>query len=1234
MGIPLFAKDKIIGILNLDSRTPGFFNEEHAAIAQTFANQAAIAMENARLFQEESRRSQIIEAMANIANEIAITREVIPALDKIAQRTLTLLNALSVAIYLLQDDNQTIKIVTAQGEYHKELLSHSIKIGEGITGNIVATGKPEIVDDIAKNPRRVTVPGTPKENATFETMMSAPLILHGKSIGAINVWRLKSNGLFDSSELNFLVSIAHQASISIESMRLFEETTRRAQEAAAIAEVGRGISATLQLDNVLERIAIYAKDLLKAETSAVYLTEPGTPLLRAISAIGVDADEIKNDPLQLGIGILGDIAMKKSGEIVNNTTVDSRAILIKGTEFLPHEHIMGVPVFSNDQLTGLLVVWRVGADEEFKATDLDFLSSLAQQAAVAIENARLFEAEHKRRQEAEILSQATSALANTLDINSLFENILDWLNKIAPYDSASIMLTQGDTIKLAAKRNLPQNFHIGQIFPMTEKWKEVSSSRKAFLIEDAQVNENFEKWEGSAYIRGWMGVAMFTQDKLIGFINLDNKTVGAYTEEHGILVQTFANQAATAIENTRLFALEQKRRKDAEIVRQAATILTNLLDLPSLHEAILEWLYKITPYDSASILELEGDRIRITAARGLPNPEKALDQTFPADNALCKIMNETFEPLILEDCEKDPRFERWGDVNNVRGWMGVPLISRGQVIGYLNLDSHIPSAFTQNDAVAAQTFAHQAATSLENSRLFTETKQRLDELEIVSRVSFALRAAHDTKEMIPILLNEIKASMDTNSAAIWLYEIEHNELKSKATAGWFNNLQKSNFKPNEGVVGIVYSSGAAYVHTGLINDPIADLENTNFFGENGSGIAVPIRTATETIGVLAVALNAPRKIKSHQTRLITTLAEIAGNAINRSNLYERSEEQIQRLTTLRELDTAITSSLDLRIPLNILTEHLLTKMDVSAAAVLVFNPDSQTLDYYAATGFRNRENVRAPLSIGNGLAGQILLNRKAVYIKDLNEEPRLLQTKWLKSEGFTSYYAVPLFSKGAARGVLETYFRQPFSPSADWIEFLHTLGEQAIIAIDNAQLFENLQHSNQELSLAYDTTLEGWGKALELRDKETQGHTRRVTDLTLELARQMNIPEAELLQIRRGTLLHDIGKMGVSDNILHKEGPLTDEERIEMRKHPQYAYDMLYPIAYLRPALDIAYCHHEWWDGNGYPRGLKGEEIPLSARIFAIIDVWDALLSDRPYRKAWSHEKVREVYSRSFRQTV
>ncbi|MFN4191178.1 MAG: HD-GYP domain-containing protein, partial [Pseudothermotoga sp.] len=177
-------------------------------------------------------------------------------------------------------------------------------------------------------------------------------------------------------------------------------------------------------------------------------------------------------------------------------------------------------------------------------------------------------------------------------------------------------------------------------------------------------------------------------------------------------------------------------------------------------------------------------------------------------------------------------------------------------------------------------------------------------------------------------------------------------------------------------------------------------------------------------------------------------------------------------------------------------------------------------------------------------------------------------------------------------------------------------------AIDNARLFEDLQRRNVELIDAYDATIEGWAYALDLRDKETEGHSERVTELTLKMARKMGIKDEELIHIKRGALLHDIGKMGVPDNILLKPGKLTDEEWELMKKHPFYAYQMLSRIEYLRPAVEIPYCHHERWDGTGYPRGLKGKEIPLSARIFAIVDVYDALTSDRPYRKAWSKEEA------------
>jgi putative nucleotidyltransferase with HDIG domain len=223
-----------------------------------------------------------------------------------------------------------------------------------------------------------------------------------------------------------------------------------------------------------------------------------------------------------------------------------------------------------------------------------------------------------------------------------------------------------------------------------------------------------------------------------------------------------------------------------------------------------------------------------------------------------------------------------------------------------------------------------------------------------------------------------------------------------------------------------------------------------------------------------------------------------------------------------------------------------------------------------------------------------------------------------------AYFGMPLIAKGQVKGVLEIFHRAPLAAGLDWVNLLETLTGQAAIAIDNAQLFDNLQRSNMDLALAYDATIKGWSHALDMRDKETEGHTQRVTELTERLARAMDVSEAEIVHIRRGALLHDIGKMGVPDGILLKPGNLTDDEWVLMYKHPQLAFDMLAPITYLKPALDIPHCHHEKWDGTGYPRGLKGEQIPLAARLFAVVDVWDALRSDRPYRKAWPEEQVLE----------
>jgi PAS domain S-box-containing protein len=344
----------------------------------------------------------------------------------------------------------------------------------------------------------------------------------------------------------------------------------------------------------------------------------------------------------------------------------------------------------------------------------------------------------------------------------------------------------------------------------------------------------------------------------------------------------------------------------------------------------------------------------------------------------------------------------------------------------------------------------------------------------------------------------------------------------------------------------------------------------------------------------------------------------------RKRADQKIQRQIEYLTALRYIDQAIASSFDLRVSVNALLSRAINVLAVDAASILLITPGLKTLKYAGGTGFRTNLVKTANVEMGKSYAGKVALEQRVIELPNLNLEPEnLFISGFLKDENFVSYYGAPLVIKGKVVGVLEVFGRSLVERDDDWLDFFITLAGQAAIAVDNARLFETLQISNTELFLAYEATIEGWSRALDLRDKETEGHTRRVTEMSLQLARLMGIAEDELVNIRRGALLHDMGKLGVPDHILLKAGPLTEDEWAIMRQHPVFAADMLTPIRYLKSAaIDIPYCHHEKWDGSGYPRGLSGEAIPLAARIFAVVDVFDALTSERPYRPAWSQAQA------------
>ena len=366
----------------------------------------------------------------------------------------------------------------------------------------------------------------------------------------------------------------------------------------------------------------------------------------------------------------------------------------------------------------------------------------------------------------------------------------------------------------------------------------------------------------------------------------------------------------------------------------------------------------------------------------------------------------------------------------------------------------------------------------------------------------------------------------------------------------------------------------------------------------------------------------PRFDSRHQ---FAGVIHIVRDITRRKKVEQQIETQMQRLSALRNIDMAITASLDMRISIKIILNEVANQLHIDACDMLFLNPHTQTLEYIDGRGFNTGALRHTRLRLGEGHAGVAALEKHTVRIRNLSAaKDGFTRSPLLAEEGFVEYFAVPLSSKGHLKGVLEIFHRSAIDPDQEWLDFLEALGVQSAIAIDNAQMFNELERSNTELALAYDTTLEGWSRALDYRDKETEGHSQRVTEMTVKMAQSMGIDDEDLVQIRRGALLHDIGKLGVPDGILLKPGELTHDEMEIMKKHPIIAYEILSPISFLRKAIDIPYCHHEKWDGTGYPRGLKGEQISLAARIFSVVDVFDALLSDRPYRSAWTKEKTLE----------
>ena len=402
--------------------------------------------------------------------------------------------------------------------------------------------------------------------------------------------------------------------------------------------------------------------------------------------------------------------------------------------------------------------------------------------------------------------------------------------------------------------------------------------------------------------------------------------------------------------------------------------------------------------------------------------------------------------------------------------------------------------------------------------------------------------------------------------------------------------------------------------------PFSGDEKTSFFNSENEFIAVAPLISTGLVrGLIGFARN--KSIQSSDIFLLNAVAEITGQALYAAKLVQDNQTQIQRLSTLRRVDDTILSNLDTRNLVELLLNEFTSSLDVDGATITIFSNETDLENYYHQYG-TTKPDENYPKESASYVAActNVLVIQNAK--KGMHSRRTYPVHHPIHDPAMVGYAVAPLNNKNVQLGIVELLSKKEIIWDREQIEFFEVLTNQLAIAIDKVNMVLNLRLSNENLMLAYQQTLEGWSRAMDLRDQETENHTQRVTSLTLKLGQKAGFSDEQLLQVRRGALLHDIGKLGVPDEILLKNGSLTDEEWTIMRQHPEEARRLIEPIEYLRPAIIIPYYHHEKWDGSGYPQKLKGEDIPIEARIFSVVDVWDALTSNRPYRGALDPTEV------------
>ncbi len=1068
VGLPLTVGDEVQGVMNIAYQRPHLFTDEELWVLDLLADQAAIAVRNARLYDEIRDRALEQETLREAALALTTALE----RDEVVERVLAQLQRVvpydTASVLLLRDGH--VDIVGGRGFPNlSEIVGLSFPLNEKHPNrDVIRTREPVVLEDA---PEVYEAFGRgPHAAAEIRSWLGVPMLVGDRALGMIALDKRKP-GFYTREHARLAQAFAAQAAVAFENARLYEAEQEQRELSERLRETALLLNRSLDIQEVLEMILEQLASVIDYDSGSVQILEDGAT--EVIAARNLPEREVGHCYSLELYPYNRRLIEEAKPVVIGDMRKDSQGW--REAEGLEHVRAnIGVPLRVRDQVIGILTV-DSRHPEAYTEGDARLVQAFAQQAAVAIENARLFEKERKQRRVSEALEEAAAAVGSTLELEAVLDRILAQVAKVVDGDAFNVMLVEDDCASICRWRGYEQfgaeAFVSGVDFyvPEVPNLRQMSETGQPMVIADTEVYEGWVDVLVQRWIRSYIGAPIELGDVTVGYLNVDSARPGQFDLEDARRLATFADHAATAIENARLYNETQKRALEQLTLREAALAMTTALERDEVIERILAQLQEVVPYDTASVQLLQDDRLEIVGGRGFPNLDELLGLVFDLtkeDNPNRKVVH-TRRSVILEDAS--PSYEVFRREPHVQArigsWLGVPMLVGDRLIGLITLDKKEPGFYDQEHAELAEAFAAQAGIAIENAQLHQETVKQLAETEVLRETMLAAASTLDFDQVLARTIDVLERAIGLEYLGFML------PVEEKSTGEMFmvSHTCMLGFDSPEGgyrfpvddcMTGHVYQTGEPKILSDVREEGPYAAAAADVLSE----LAVPVKVGDEVVAVLNLESSRPDTFDEQDLAFYTAIAGQLGVAMENAQLFEAERKQRQLSEALEKAAVAVSSTLELEQVLDRILEQVEQVVPGDSFNIMLIE-DGQAY----VVRWRGYEK----LGVAEEINGYTVSVSEYPYWVEMSRTGKpvmvvdtTLDDDWNAHQGWDwlrSYVAAPIRVGDTTVGFLNVDGTEPGQFSTRDTHRLETFASHAATAIENARLYERLRDHAETL---------------------------------------------------------------------------------------------------------------------------------------------------------------------------